>query len=468
VLCYLPVVFFEYGMADDYRLLAFYDRGFTNRTLMIAEGRPFQALWTNLAFASFHGIGSLAILRLLTILSWGVVAWLYASIWNRAGLAWREAALAAVAMLTLPAYQVFTASGGMGAVPFGVFFAGAAAIFTERTARSARVHETIRNGGAAVLLLVLALTTYQPVAMLYWVATAILVLVPDHPRNVLRTRVSYHAGIGFLALAIGYAVYKVGLAVYGADLAGTQRTTFAPDLVGKALWFVRTPLTDSLNLWNIFPLALLSLGVAVTILCGLLLHFQRSSSQVWLKLVVAAAFVPLTYLPNLLTAENWPAYRTQTALSSLLLSYLVIAIWSQLRARPNLLYRSILPLFALGGALTAAYNVTVYCAVPAERELQVARDWLRSLPAGHERLSVKRAGYSDAFADYIRYDEFGIPQTAQPWTAADLPYLIVRELRPELRSSQIEVRLVGDAMQATGTFVDWGEVLRASRYARRR
>ena len=53
-----------------------------------------------------------------------------------------------------------------------------------------------------------------------------------------------------------------------------------------------------------------------------------------IRLALAAILLPLTYLPNLLVAENWSTYRTQVALTSLLWFYTAMALIGWLKVDP--------------------------------------------------------------------------------------------------------------------------------------
>jgi len=51
--------------------------------------------------------------------------------------------------------------------------------------------------------------------------------------------------------------------------------------------------------------------------------------------------------------------------------------------------------------------------------------------------------WHDSIAPAVRYDEFGLPFSAQPWAPGPAAYLVLRELDPARSSIPIEVAPVG-------------------------
>ena len=72
-------------------------------------------------------------------------------------------------------------------------------------------------------------------------------------------------------------------------------------------------------------------GVAVFGACGLILYFRGSRGERFSKFGIALCLIPVSYMPNLLTAENWSAYRSQVTLTALILVYIAFACIGYLR-----------------------------------------------------------------------------------------------------------------------------------------
>jgi hypothetical protein len=281
--------------------------------------------------------------------------------------------------------------------------------------------------------------------MIYWVFSAVLIFA--RPVAGAARRALEHAAVGFGALPVGYAAYVIGRSVYAEDLAGTDRASIAFDLPAKLAWFATEPLPVALNLWNLRAVVLLAVPLGIVIVVGLALHFHRSRRVVLFPLALGA--VLLAYLPNLLTAENWPSYRSQVALSTLLVAYLVISLRTALRARLLAIALAAMTFCAL---ISASYNVTTLFAIPQARELALVRETLRDVPLHGRPLAVRQTHWYRTLAPYVLYDEFGHSTTSFPWGVTDLPYMVLRERGEHVRDFE--------AVPTVATCdIDWNLVL---------
>ncbi|MGH7845186.1 MAG: hypothetical protein ACREQW_08460, partial [Candidatus Binatia bacterium] len=169
--------------------------------------------------------------------------------------------------------------------------------------------------------------------------------------------------------------------------------------------------------------------------------------------------VPLSYLPNLLVEENWPAYRTLPALAAIIVIYSFFALSGYLK----LLNRftavppaaGVLALPTLLCCFLAASNVRAYFSLPYSIEYQ----WMRSQLLSEELATARRiyvigATWRDSIAPGVRYDEFGLPFSAQSYALKPAVYVLLRENRPEKAEIPIDVAPVdGPALSAPGSRV---------------
>jgi hypothetical protein len=214
-------------------------------------------------------------------------------------------------------------------------------------------------------------------------------------------------------------------------------------ILPKLHWFFAEALTNALNFSNILPSRPVALAAAIFILLGLASYFGGWRSRP-VALAVAIGLIPLAFLPNLLTAENWASYRSQIALVSLLALYLILALqgWWKLaiqtvgHIRESFVPAWLVMVAALASAAMASYFVTAYFAWPQTLELKLVQGLLdNGTVATAHRIVIIPPDWSDTPAPGIRYDEFGQPSTNKPWAAHSIVELILRErheLRPDL------------------------------------
>jgi Glucosyl transferase GtrII len=465
--CYAPAWLVGYGFSEDYRLLSFYDHGATNRTLMIAEGRPIQALWTNLVYGHLSGIESLATVRFANVLLLGLAAVLLAATWRRGGLGAREAALAGAAVFTLPPFQIIAATAAFGVKPPVLILSILAAIVAGRATKRDRIRARLIELFLAFVLLTLAMLGYQPAAMMFFAVSSLLLLAPDDELPVFKRKLKAFAMVGFSAIVIGFVIYKVGQAVFPRELAGLDRAGLATDPVLKLLWFLLYPLDHALNPWILHLNRPLALAVGVVVLAGLWIHLRGREGR-RMRFVVGLALVPLSYLPNLMVAENWSSFRSQMALASLIFVYIVIATGVLTKRAGPWLQTGVLAVLTLVGMTTAWLNVDRLFVRPQQEELAIVRQTLNGVSASYGRIGVVMSSERETLAPFSLYDEFGRPSTSFTWGVANLPWLVLREQRPDVDTASIRVYDVTTANVPVDTVIDWGAILRAAKAEGRR
>jgi hypothetical protein len=210
------------------------------------------------------------------------------------------------------------------------------------------------------------------------------------------------------------------------------RRNLTSNLLEKLTWFVQQPLTDALNLAYLVPSAQVAAAVAFFGLVGLLLYFGGSLQNRLLQLALAVALIPLTYLPNLVAAENWGTYRTKSALTVLIAVYVLFALAGYLAKLPESFRHPLL--ISILGALApvclflASTQVRDYFVVPQQLELKFVREHVAS---HFDKIDAIKRKYlnprNEGLAPLTRYDEFGILSVLQYQAKKPMLLLLLRE-----------------------------------------
>jgi hypothetical protein len=459
-----------YAFYDDYTDLAStLQGGRWSWTKKIVEGRPTHALLMYLSFSRIDSIADFRYLRFLCILGLALLAWsLYRKL-VREGWNYYQALCLSLIICTLPPFQVCVSWGLMAFSPFAALFSGTAFSLAERAFDEQYPGHKLSLATGAILFMLLALTIHQTFAMFFWVYATIVLFQPDLKLSDFLRRFRWFNFIAFAGLILGFGIYKLGMALYGKEALSPERASLTSNIWDKVCWFFAQPILNALNIVNIFPESWPALIVALFIGIGLLLYFRGGVKERLLRSVVALAIIPLSYLPNLVVAENWASYRTQVALTSVIVVYFFLAGWGYGKA---LRHPATMPTLtaglgfaALASSLLAARNVSAYFAVPQSRELELMRARLaQSNLANLHGIYLICAGRQDSIAPGVRYDEFGLPSSSQPWTLAPMIYLLLREKNLEQAGIPIEIVPANEPMNPPhdALVIDMHELLKPS------
>jgi len=460
VACYSPVLFFDYGFSEDYRLLEAAQSGQGLSRLLLAEGRPVYAVWARTLFGVLPGIDSLAVLRLVNIGLLAVTAVMLAVVWRRSGIRMPWAALAGAATMTLPPFQLYAATAAMGGVPLGMAAAGGAALLIEPWVEGRSPGRTWK-WLVAVTLLCIAFATYQPAGLFFWVFPAIALL--SSPRLSFRRAVLGYGTVGAIAMVVSFALFLIGRSRFPGELIeiGAPRGTLSFDPLAKLQWFLLLPLPRALSFWKLWPSLTLAFVLVLVLVGGLGIHLRRQPAA-GPKALFAVLLVPIVYLPNLLVSENHSSFRSMPALAALMFSLLILVASGQLTGRRRWLFHALLAVFTLVGSAAAATTAVRYVAAPQARELGLVERAVARLPEGTDVLYIVPSDWRDSSAPSVLGDEFGYPSTALPWSRLALTRLAIAEVRPDLASMRVTEADSAAAPPGPGeTVIDWGAVLRS-------
>ena len=457
LIVYSSSILVPYAFSDSYAVLyaAMRHQVSSEAGLQVASGRPLDAILYTWIFTPMRGIGDLRYLRVAGVIGIAALTTVAYRALGRTDLP-RPLAIALPLLIGLaPAFQVYAAWSIMALDPWGAFLGGLA--FTMIGSSSTQSWHRIT---ISFVILTGALAIYQPAAMMFWLFAGIAWLTSAETLN-LRDVIRAGAVMG-AALTAEYALAKgLPFVLYGhANTLG--RTALVTDFLQKNEWFFDQPLRDALNLPLIAPRTWVAWTVAVFITRGLWLYFPRSPITRSIRLALATILLFLAYLPNLLVAENFSTYRTQVALTSLVWLYTALALVGWLRGTR---WERALPVFAVLAVVTcaglAARNVTLEFALPQATEYRMVAHALReSKLQGTKHFYFVLAKWNDTLAPLVRYDEFGLPSSSQPWVPRAMAWLIL-QARHSRYAALVSSASVGDGPAPPGsTVIDLGKALR--------
>jgi hypothetical protein len=461
---FTSVLTIVYAFSDDYPVLAitnglgpspWFGRSIIDTTA--AGGRPFAGLLDDLVFSAAGTIDNLRYVRFIAVL--GIVALALLLHWSlmRAGLTRIPAALIALLVCSMPAFQVYASWAVLFNVPYAALLGGGASLLAVAAADAPRHLLLDRIIGATAMLLA-ALLIYQPAAMFFWVFLAIALVGAAHESKRPWRLIRMHVGVAALAVPIEFLVQRLAIHVVGNTVPNRARNELTHDVIGK-VGFFRKPLYKSLNLFDLTPSPWLATVVAVLAIVGISLLLRRSERRL-LYAAVSLLLIPLCYLPNLVVRENFASYRSQGALSSLIALYFglgAIGIWltvrNSLRVRLDpgrlLVIERVALLtatsFVAASAFFAAKNVLTLFAEPQSTELRLIRSQVAALPPGVARVGFVGTPYYWGLTKLVIIDEFGLPSTSQLWSLEPSVDLILRD----------EGRLPQHARRPTVDILQW-------------
>jgi hypothetical protein len=445
---FLPVLIVPYAFSDDYPVLSIADglggaRPWFGKSVVetvSASGRPLAGLLDNLFFSAAGTIDNLRFVRLFAVIGIVVLALLLHWALVRSGIKPTVAALFAVLICSIPAFQVYASWAVLFTVPYAAILGGGASLFATAAVDRPRALVTRRTAASTAMLLA-ALLIYQSAAMFFWVFLAVALVGAARDSEWAAHLARAHVGVAAVALAIAFVVTRLAVHLVGTAGPNPARNSLTHDVIGKVRWFFRDPVYQSLNLFNLTRSPSLAVFVAAVAIGGLLLLLDHEGIRSLLYVGMAAVLIPLSFLPNLVVGENSPTYRVQVSLSSLIALYfclgalgiwLTVRDWLQVRVSDRALTAAerlglaVSVVFVATGAFIAAKNVTTLVVEPQSTELRVLRSQVADLPTGVARVGFVRIGWNQGFAKRLYSDEF-VPSSARPWAGEPALLLILRE-----------------------------------------
>lgn len=425
LLVYLPVITHNYGFADDYSVtFTAHHHILSLLYMVVSSGRPVYALF-NFVFSLTSDIADFRWVRLASVLGIATLAQIIATFFIEETDLPRSLSISAALLIGLmPAFQVYAS----WAVCAGYPWAAAIAVF------SFCVLHRNQYGGWQVsltsfILLTLAMMIYQPAAMMYWVIAAAVWVANDRPlpscNRIVRT-----VSIMMAALLADFISEKILTHFVFHHYYTLSRTALTTNFMQKISWFISSPMRDSLNFISITASRTVSVIFGAFIFIGFCLFIFRSNNSRIMKAMLSFSLLPMAYLPNLIVDENWASYRTQSALSSLLILYAAVALFAWLRQFRMLRLAPAIALVAiLSSAGVARNNVITEFVNPQTKELKLVSRYLKmhlDNLNGAKQIYIVPSHWQESLAPVVRYDEFGMPSSADQWVPKGMVWLLLK------------------------------------------
>jgi hypothetical protein len=465
-----PVWTQSFGYLDDYPFFwAERVNAPHRRDLELLQGRPISAIIHAVAFAAPRDVADLAWVRAAGVVCLSFVAFLLFLLLRRLAYRRLPSWCLAVGILWLPSTQVFASWTVLivGSITC-VLAVLAAWIFDHALDGAFHSENSIISRAVPIfvcsLVLTLAVCTYQSPAMLFWPLAFLCLMAPKRQQESVANLIkgAMLAGlIGAAACVGGYLALRVGAAWVAAPYS---RTDLVSDIRGKATYLYEFALPRVLDPWVLTPRThvafLTGLGLLALLPCAIRGNAARKTTGLLLGVIA----LPLSYLPNILVAENWATSRSLAAAYVVPLAVMVIVI-DRLPAMANLASGSAV---LIGGALmgTSAawighHQVSTYFAAPQHEEWMLAeREIVPALTRVDSPVVVVRSDWSQSLAAGVSMDEFGIPSTYASYVPVPFTQLLVHERTghwlPDVTSVD---RAALGTVPATSLVVDYGRLL---------
>ncbi|MDH4984433.1 hypothetical protein QEZ47_02420 [Aminobacter anthyllidis] len=302
--------------SDDWLVLnSIYNGERWGLAVSLVYGRVVYGVILQTTFAVFDSIAAAIYTRLFGIVGLAVAAVLMFKLLLSVGVR-REHAffLALTSALLPPSVEV-----GVWATTAGYSWASAIALAAAMVLAATMTRfdgKWARHLAGPIAITVIALFTYPPAAQLLFFLPLIYMLMDNNGRpkpffgaSLASIATFAIAGVVFVLI---WKTYQAVFSVPGLP-AGRGIISSPAEIPGKINFFVNSALISAGNLFGFGRSAWLAATV-LAISAGQFLFGSGGWKQRFLRLTVWLAILGLSYAANLATKENWPSFRSQTAL----------------------------------------------------------------------------------------------------------------------------------------------------------
>jgi len=381
-----------------------------------ANGRVLDGVILYLTMPRVEGVQDYYLIRGLAVAGLIVLSWILYREFSTFETTKGSAFWLAYAICVMPAFAYFATSANSYAYPASAALGVGAGWAAKRFIQSSNLGQGLLFAGLGVLLIGLAGLIFEATAMMFWVPAVVYLFGRMVDTKTLFRNLIYYG----LVFGAGCLLIFIVHAALGAN--SHAHSAIATDFVGKVEWFFGKPITDAFSLFvMLIPSSqVLAVCVEIFIIVGLWFFFGGSAGERVMRLAIALAILPAAFLPQLIAENSWTMYRTQVALTSVIVVYLFFALVGYSRLiGPQLAVAvpMVFTLFALTAGLVAARNVTVNTAFPNLFEFGYLKSQLRQADLEHvSNIYILRPDWIDGPAPE-KVEEFGIMTSHWDWGA---------------------------------------------------
>jgi hypothetical protein len=427
---YAPVIQTAYLYQDDW---GFFKPG--GRSIefcmdyTIMQGRELSGVFLYIISNLFTSIEFSKTIRLISIIGLSLFAFVIYGILKRCRFRSDHAFLMSTLISLLPSSQIIVS----WAVCIPYFFSAAMSSLsalicfdiTSKKINKGRMHRVI-GIATAIILLVAALTIYQPSAMMYWTIGVIFFLARDDcnfSNQEFRQFVIKYFSVGLISIVLYYLFFIKIIPMYiNPQLFVKRGALILSDVASTPKWFITHPLKRAMNLWNLNTTNNIAILFSAIIFIGIIFNVLRemkennniSVSNNLIKYFLILTMVILSYLPFIVLRSGY-SYRFMVALTpalSILFCFALINIVEFFSFIPKFSSKSrkilitiLLTILTVVAAFSAHNNVNKF-AMLYSNEFKYVKNVLKDYGVvnllGTSRIYVRRSRYVPVPTEYMQ------------------------------------------------------------------
>jgi hypothetical protein len=419
----------DYAYADAYESLWTGNTSDSYLNAFIVGGRPLYGYLSVFIFQEvIHTIADLKLLRIFSILCSSLFGLqLFHFLYKKAKWNTQKAALLSFLVLGLPSFTVFMGWSITYEIPIGLnlaFLAGRL-VYEERK----NFLKSLLFYSFSVLLIISALSLYQSSATAFLIPFVIHFL-SNNKKNF--NKLFKVASIYLISFTLYYLIFKYLLTIF--DVPPLERSNIDLEILpSRLIWFFKRefiPLlaANGIILFNTLFKIAGSLLLIIFLIKSIYKIFRKELS--YLNLVFFIIVLPISYLPNLISVDDWISARTMAPVAVIVLIYQFDAASSIIGKNKYLKYLAIIPIILF--LYSAAYNQNYALAGLQAKEYKYLRHEIENIiEENPERILIIRPDYN--FTINIGYlkryysDEIGLISSSRDWVPIPLINQIIKE-----------------------------------------
>ena len=449
---YWPALVMPYVYHDEFRFWERIPGSLAVHSLyyyLFAFGRFLGATILTIVGWLVNNVTDLNMIRFITLMQLGLCGLFLMVWWHKYFVNPINSFLATIIILTLPPFQSIAMYAPNCIIATAILLSLWAAVRTSQISLTEPWERRIISPSAilSILFLFFALSIYASAATFYWIIVAIVILSNQaESQNNFKNQLINFFSIGTIALVIYALILKLFKSIVIPHTFGMYNPyVLTTDVLGRLKWFMREPLVNALNLWNIFPKTSYAIIAFIFILSGGLIsirdvikHYRNGKKgenfvRRFLNLFLFLLLLILSFLPNLLASGEAPFYRCSTALTSIILLTLLWAIqqWLSVFPKPSqpFILTFILFIGFIYGVLQAQKTVLYDRVIPSSIEFNYIKHIFKKTDLNqYKQIYFIRP---QLFNLKYRYDEFAAPSTHFPQDSVGITLCVARELGKE-------------------------------------